>query len=98
VLTAGERPGMNRQYLTAACLLILVVLASFWLNTRVPSGMPLPRAPAAGVARPVMLCTICGKPVIGAGMVRKFADGTRDLIHPGCYRPAKGDPPANVAK
>jgi hypothetical protein len=100
-------PQFDRHRIRATALLLAVVFGAFWLNTRRPATADRNRprsnaassAPASVVLPAVCaICAICGKPIIGPVMVRRYDDGATDRIHPACYRPANSDPPVKAAR
>jgi hypothetical protein len=97
-------------HIRATALFLAVVIGAFWLNTRRPTDAstilpPVNRAgqsDAAAVpappAIPAVLCAICGKPIDGPVIVRRYDDGATDRIHPACFRTKKGEPALKVAR
>jgi hypothetical protein len=91
----------DRRQVQGLIVLLAVVFAAMWLNTRRPATADRSRPQPASrvpVALPVIRCAICGKPINGAVMVRTYEDGATDRIHPTCYTKATSDPPVKVGK
>jgi hypothetical protein len=84
-------------------VLLLAVFAAFWMNTRRPATADRNRTLAASPAStpspvPVVICAVCGKPITGPVMVRRYDDGATDRIHPACYKRERTDPQVKVGR